>query len=131
MPASKRVISRADQSVGAPNSKRYEQAQSAVAGTSSLSQAVEQGKFLHRMTAKDQAEVRAVLAALPADVERDFMNALREALRRGAKVAFVWHEHPEEGRFHTRSRTDDDGTVHLLLWTPHGSSFRQSTSTPS
>jgi hypothetical protein len=119
-----RVTHRAAETVGAPGTSSYAQAQSVVAGASSLSDAVEQGNFLGPMTEAEQAEVRAVLEAIPAEVDAAFMDSLRAALANGDTIAFVWNAHPEGG-FDHNSSTDSEGTIVLELRTPPGNTFTQ------
>jgi hypothetical protein len=119
MPAAERVKQRASDAVGTPGSPNYQQAQSVVADAGSLSEAVEAENFLGPMGDDDQEEVRRVLRALPAHVDRAFMDSLRAALESGAKIAFRWDPHPEGGFDHSSS-TAADGTVHLVLRTPPG-----------
>jgi hypothetical protein len=128
MPAARRVQARTEEAVGTPGSANYQQAQSVVASAASLKEAVENGNFLG--ASGDEAylaEVRTVLEALPAEVDRAFMASLRDALTRGAKIEFVWLEHPDGGFDHSSS-TSDEGAVVLVLRSPRGDTFTQNQS---
>jgi hypothetical protein len=94
-----------------------------VTGMTSLREAVEQGEqgsFLSGMDVDDQEEVRAVLRALPADVDSAFMESLRSALASGSPIAFDWREH--DGFDHS-TETDAEGRTVLVLRTPNGRNF--------
>ena len=126
MPASPRVAAQTTRAVGNPESGSYLTAQKVVAGASTLSAAVETGNFLEGLSEEDKKEVRAVLAALPAGVDRAFMASLHAALNEGKRIEFKWEE-LRELRFEHAVMTTGDTAV-LTLRTPHPSKLAQPSS---
>jgi hypothetical protein len=118
MPAARRVTATTELAVGTPNSDNYQQAQSHVTAQMSIKDTVEHPRFLGTMTNKEKREIRAVLRAVPPDVDRAYMASLRDALDRDAKIEFEW----QQGDFAHQARTVG-GTVHLVLVTPDGRNF--------
>ena len=118
MPASPRVEARTEQAVGNPGAASYQTAKDVVAGASTLSAAVETGHFLDGFSDEDKKEVRRVLAAVPAGVDRAFMASLHAALNENRKVRFNWEEHRE---LEIRAR-GVDGRRHVRAHAPHASS---------
>ncbi len=119
MPASARVVTKTEQAVGNPQAASYQTAKNVVAGASTLSAAVEAGHFLDDLGDEDKKEVRAVLAAVPASVDRAFMASLHAALNENRKIVFKWEEH-RDLTFEHAVQTDGDTSV-LTLRTPHPS----------
>jgi hypothetical protein len=119
MPASARVVTKTDQAVGNPQAASYQTAKDVVAGAATLSAAVEAGHFLDGLSADDQKEVRAVLAAVPASVDRAFMASLHAALSENRKIVFKWEE-LRDLTFEHAVQTEGDTSV-LTLRTPHPS----------
>jgi hypothetical protein len=118
MPAARRVTATTELAVGTPNSDNYREAQSHVTAEMSIKDTVEHPRFLGTMTDKEKREIRAVLRAVPPDVDRAYMASLRDALDRNAKIEFEW----QNGDFAHQARTVGD-TVHLVLVTPDGRNF--------
>ena len=126
MPAAESIQERTTEALGNNAHENYAEAKRIVAAAGSLREAVENGNFLDGLQDDHQAEARAVLDALPADVDAAFMASLRTALDGNKKIAFKW----EEGEFAHEARTHTDGTVQLVLQCPNGETFRnQATST--
>jgi hypothetical protein len=119
VPTLEPIQQRTQSAVGNTGSGSYRQAKDVVAAAGSLSEAVENGHFLDGLDEEDQAEARAVLDALPADVDQSFMASLRDALANDKKIAFGWRE----GAFAHEATTDPDGTVRLWLQCPDGRTF--------
>ena len=72
-----------------------------------------------RPVRRDKKEVHAVLAAVPASVDRAFMASLHAALNENRKIVFKWEEH-RDLTFEHAVQTDGDTSV-LTLRTPHPS----------
>jgi hypothetical protein len=119
MPAASPIQHRTERVVGNTESGSYREAQSVVATSGSLREAVVSSNFLDGFEDQHRAETIAVLEALPPEVDAAFMASLRGALEQNAKIAFAWRE----GDFAHEATTDEDGTVRLWLQCPHGSSF--------
>jgi hypothetical protein len=113
-----RVEATTEAAVGTPGSANYATAKSHVTAEMSIRDTIEHPEFLGTMTKKEQREVRAVLRAIPPEVDRAFMASLRAALDRNAKIQFVWRN----GEFAHETRTEGD-TVQLVLATPDGRNF--------
>jgi hypothetical protein len=96
----------------------YAAAKVHVTAEMSIKDAVEHPGFLGTMTSKEQREIRAVLGAVPPEVDRAFMASLRAALDRNARIEFEWRK----GEFAHEARSEGD-TVHLVLATPDGRNF--------
>jgi hypothetical protein len=118
MPGAARVEATTEAAVGTPGSANYATAKVHVTAEMSIRDAIEHPGFLGTMTNKEKREVRAVLRAVPPDVDRAFMDALRAALARDARVEFEWQ--PGDFAFHSSSVGN---TEHLVLATPNGRNF--------
>jgi len=118
MPGAARVEATTEAAVGTPGSANYATAKSHVTAEMSLRDTIEHPEFIGTMTKKEQREVRAVLRAIPPEVDRAFMASLRAALDRNARIQFEWRK----GEFAHEARADGD-TVHLVLATPDGRNF--------
>jgi hypothetical protein len=118
MPGSARVEATTGAAVGTPGSANYAQAKTHVTAQMSIRHTVEHPRFLGTMTNKEKREIRAVLRAVPPDVDRAFMTSLRAALDRNARIEFEWRK----GEFGHEATTQGD-MVHLVLVTPDGRNF--------
>jgi hypothetical protein len=118
MPGSARVEATTEAAVGTPGSTNYAQAKTHVTAQMSIRDTVEHPRFLGTMTNKEKREIRAVLRAVPPDVDRAFMTSLSDALDHNARIEFEWRK----GDFGHEVTTQGD-TVHLVLVTPDGRNF--------
>jgi hypothetical protein len=123
MPAAIEVIPRANQALGSTEAGNYQAAQAAVAGAATVREAVENGNLLDSFPDDIQREARAVLDALPADVNQGVLDALRGAFDSGSAVEVAWEQVEVEDGISHRVESGDGGTVRITLITPHGSNF--------
>jgi hypothetical protein len=123
MPTAPAIKHQVNRAVGDPDTGSYRQAQTIVIEGIGLAEGIEAGGFFEGMSEAHQTEARAVLAALPADVDQAFMASLRRALDAGAKIEFLWEDSGDDSTFGHRSESGADGTIILVLVTPHGSKF--------
>jgi hypothetical protein len=123
MPAAIEVIPKANEALGSPEAGNYEAARAAVDGASTVGEAVENGNLLSGFPEDIQREARAVLDALPADVNQGVLDALRGAFDSGAAVEVAWEQVELEDGISHRIEPGDGGTVRITLVTPHGRHF--------
>ena len=96
--------------------------ESAVEGATTVREAVENGNLLDGFPDDIQAEARAVLDALPDDVNRGVLEALRGAFENGTAVEVFWDENRTDATISHRVATEPE-RVTITLVTPHGRNF--------
>jgi len=112
----------ANEALGSPGAGNYRAARSAVEGASTVREAVENGGLLEGFPEAIQREARAVLDALPDDVNRGVLEALRGAFESGAAVEVFWEETTVDAGISHRVGTEGE-RVSITLVTPHGRNF--------
>jgi hypothetical protein len=88
---------------------------------SSVRDAVERLSLLEELEEDMAAEARAVFAALPPEVDRQILDAVRDGLDRRVPLTFEWQENTD-----IRAEivpADGTGGVHIILRTPPGREF--------
>jgi hypothetical protein len=96
--------------------------QEAIAGHTRVHGALDASGILDAIDAEFAAEARAVLDALPPEVDRVILDALGDALDAGSPVEVEWEESAREGGISVRVSTDD-ALVRITLVTPDGRTF--------
>jgi hypothetical protein len=96
-------------------------ARRAVDGATSVHDAIERAN-LYETLAEDMAtEARAVIGALPPEVDRQIVSSLSDAFERDVPVTIEWQEHTEITVEVTSG--DAPNEVHIILRTPAGREF--------
>jgi hypothetical protein len=118
------MIPHVNRIVGNPDdAENYGLARAALAGAGSVREAVDAAGLLGDQPADVQADARAELDALPADVDRQILESLRGALDRGAPIEVRWTE-VEAGTPISHQASETGGVVHIEIVAPHGRHFR-------
>lgn len=97
--------------------------QEAITSHTGVRAALEASAILDDIEAEFAAEARAVLDALPPEVDRVILDAIGDALNAGLPVEVEWEEAAPDGGISVRVSTDDDGLVRITLITPDGRTF--------
>jgi hypothetical protein len=97
--------------------------QEAIAGHTAVRAALDASGLLDGIDAEFAVEARAVLDALPPEVDRVILDAVRDALDAGLPVEVEWEEAARDGGISVRVSTDDGGLVRITLVTPDGRNF--------
>jgi hypothetical protein len=97
--------------------------QEAIAGHTRVRAALDASAILDGLDAEFAAEARAVLDALPPEVDRVILDAIGDALDAGVPVEVEWEETAREGGISVRVSTEDGGLVRITLVTPDGRTF--------
>jgi hypothetical protein len=116
------VMPKANEALGSPGAGNYRAAKSAIEGASTVREAVENGGLLDGFPDDIQREARAVLDALPDEVNRGVLDALRGAFESGAAVEVIWEEDNADTTIRHRVATGSE-RVTITLVTPHGRTF--------
>jgi hypothetical protein len=95
----------------------------AIAGHAGVRAALDASGLLDGIDLEFAAEARAVLDALPPEVDRVILDALGDALDAGVPVEVRWEEAERDGDISVRVSTHDDGLVRITLVTPDGRTF--------
>ncbi len=95
----------------------------AIAGQPGVRAALEASGLLEDIEAEFAAEARAVLDALPPDVDRVILDAILDALDAGLPVEVRWEEAAPDTDISVRITTEDEGLVRITLVTPDGRTF--------
>jgi hypothetical protein len=113
---------KANEALGSPGEGNYRAAKSSVEGASTVREAVENGGLLDGFPEDIQREARAVLDALPDDVNRGVLEALRDAFENGSAVEVFWEENTADAGISHRVATETE-RISITLVTPHGRNF--------
>jgi hypothetical protein len=113
---------KANEALGSPGEGNYRAARAALENASTVREAVENGGLLDGFPEDIQREARAVLDALPDDVNRGVLEALREAFENGAAVEVLWEQTTPESGISHRVATETE-RVTITLVTPHGRNY--------
>lgn len=116
MPVAPRVEQKSDVILGAPGTEPYRQARDVAAAAATLKGAVENSGLLAELTPAEEQETRAVLEAMPANVDSAFLASLRRTLNADKKAEFRWRQ----GSWAHEVENDPNGTVRLWLQSPPG-----------
>jgi hypothetical protein len=93
----------------------------AVNGATSVKDAAERANLFDELNESHAAEARAVLDALPPEVDSQILDALKSGVERGVPISLEWQEHPEI--LADVSEVAETGGVHILVRTPNGGDF--------
>lgn len=116
------VMHQANEALGSPESGNYQAAKSAIENATTVREAVENGGLLAGFPEDIQREAQAVLDALPDEVNRGVLEALRGAFESGAAVEVLWEENTADAGISHRVATETE-RVAITLVTPHGRNF--------
>jgi hypothetical protein len=120
MPAAAPVTHKANQILDGTDPVAQGVAREAVAGASTVHEAIERVGLLEGMGDPIVAEARLVLAQLPQAIDQALLAALRSALERRIPVGVEWEQGEE---ISLRITEATRGHVLVVLVTPHGSTY--------
>lgn len=113
---------KANEALGSPGEQNYLAARAALENAATIREAVESGGLLDGFPEDIQREARAVLDALPDDVNRGVLEALRDAFESGAAVEVFWEENTADAEISHRVASETE-RISITLVTPHGRNF--------
>jgi hypothetical protein len=93
----------------------------AVSGATSVRDAVERANLFDTLSEAHAAEGRAVLEALPPEVDTQILEALKDGINRGVPMSFDWREHADISA--EISEIAESRGVHILVRSPDGAEF--------
>jgi len=105
--------------LGDARGEAYGRALEAVAGASTVAEAVEGMGILERMQEAEVAEARAVMGALPRAVELAILGATTAGFERRMPIGIEWHR-GEEISVTVREEVNE---VRIILTSPNGQDF--------
>ncbi len=95
-----------------------------VAEATSCREAVEQLGVLNAFPPDVAREADAVFAAMPTQVDRGILDALRAGFGRQSPMALHWERDTSEGEPTIAHRVDDQGDwIHVFVTAPDGRQF--------
>jgi hypothetical protein len=107
-----------------PDRQEYVDAEAVVAEATSCREAVEQLGVLTAFPPDVAREADAVFAAMPPQVDRGILDALRAGFGRQSPMALHWDRDTSEGEPTIAHRVDDQGDwIHVFVTAPDGRQF--------
>lgn len=95
----------------------------AIEGQPGVRAALDTSGILDGVSPEFADEARAVLDALPPEVDRVILDAIRDALDAGVRAEVHWEEAQPDAGISVRVVVEDDRLVRIVLVTPDGRTF--------
>jgi hypothetical protein len=107
-----------------PSSSAYEEARRAVEQATTCEQALDRLRVLENQSADVVAESRAVLAALPTEVDSVILGVLRDGFAGQKPMKLLWQEDTSGAApAITHGVTEIDGRLEIEFFAPDGARF--------